>query len=85
MIASQNGNTKIANHLLEKGADPDLQRSNGITVLMVASMNGQTDIVSALLNKGANPFLKTGEDKTALDYAGNDDIISLLENIAEKE
>jgi len=51
MIASQNGNTKIANHLLDKGADPDLQRSNGITALMVASMNGQTDIVSVLLNR----------------------------------
>jgi ankyrin repeat protein len=85
MIASQNGNTKIAGHLLDKGADPDLQRNNGITALMVASINGQTDIVSVLLNKGANPFLRTGEGKTALDFAGNDDIKSLLENIGKKE
>jgi ankyrin repeat protein len=52
---------------------------------MVASMNGQTDIVSILLNKGVNPELRTVEGKTALDYAGNDDIRSLLENIKEKE
>ncbi len=52
---------------------------------MVASINGQTDIVSVLLNNGADPFLRTGEGKTALDYAGNDDIKRLLENIAKKE
>jgi ankyrin repeat protein len=47
---------------------------------MVASMNGQTDIVSLLLNRGANPGLKTSDGKTAFDYAGNEDIKSLLGN-----
>jgi ankyrin repeat protein len=85
MVVSQNGNAEIASLLLEKGANADLQRSDGITALMVASMNGRTDIVSLLLNKGANPDLKTNEGKTAIDYAGNEDVKSLLDNIQKKE
>jgi ankyrin repeat protein len=85
MLASQNGNTEIATLLLDKGANADLQRSNGITAMMVASMNGRTDIVSLLLNKGTNPDLKTSEGKTAVDYAGNEDIKSLLDNAERKE
>jgi ankyrin repeat protein len=80
MIATKNGKTESAGLLLDKGANADLQRSDGVTALMVASINGQTDIVSLLLDKGANPELKTSEGKTAADYAGNPDIKSLLDN-----
>jgi ankyrin repeat protein len=70
--------------LLEKGADKDLQRNDGSTALIIATKNGHTDLVTILLNSGANPGLEDSEGNTALDYAGNQDIKSLLENIKIK-
>jgi ankyrin repeat protein len=46
---------------------------------MAASLNEHAEIVKLLLEKGANPGLKNDEGKTALDYAGNSNIKSLLE------
>jgi len=85
MVAALNGYAEISKLLLEKGADKDLQRNDGSTALIIASKNGHTDLVTLLLNSGANPGLKDSEGKTALDYAGNQDIKSLLENVKIKE
>jgi len=56
-----------------------------LSLLMYASEIGCKELGKELIEESANPFLRTGEGKTALDYAGNDDIKSLLENIVKKE
>ena len=51
--AIENGNLEMVRKLLEKGADPNLQDSNGRTLLHTAVIEVQVDIVHELINKGA--------------------------------
>jgi uncharacterized protein len=47
--------------------------------LMYSASAGKTEIVQALLQRGANPTLKNLDDFTALDFAGNVDILRILQ------
>ena len=51
--AIENGNLEMVRKLLEKGADPNLQETNGRTLLHTAVIEVQVDIVHELINKGA--------------------------------
>ena len=51
--AIENGNLEMVRKLLEKGADPNLQDSNGRTLLHTAVIEVQVDIVHELISKGA--------------------------------
>lgn len=55
--------------LLQAGADPNVQASDGTTVLMIVARNGRTDVVSLLLEFGANQGIKDEDGFTPLHIA----------------
>jgi|GEM_PF-2076862 len=63
----------LAEFLLSKGADPNIQDKNGGTVLH--SMVGKdtkpeaVEVVKLLLSKGANPNMRDNKGRTPVDYA----------------
>ena len=72
---------KIAEVLLEAGADPNRANTYGVTPLWLACENGSARMAKALLKAGADPQarLRTGESvlMTAV-RTGNVDIVALL-------
>ncbi|XP_075530908.1 ankyrin repeat and SAM domain-containing protein 6-like isoform X11 [Dermacentor variabilis] len=52
-IAATNGYKKLAEHLVEQGADVNLTNNCGWTPLMHAAQHGQVSVVTLLLNYGA--------------------------------
>lgn len=74
--------TKIAEVLLEAGAEVNLQQSSGVTALHSAAQNGNVELVQLLLDHQANKSLATEEGKRAVDLAaeaGFGEIVNLLE------
>lgn len=71
-IAATNGYKKLAEHLVEQGADVNLTNSCGWTPLMHAAQHGQVSVVTLLLNYGAtvNATSLLGAGALALAAAG---------------
>lgn len=69
MIASRNGETKLARTLLAFGADVNLRNDDGTTALMLAARHGHTDVVDALLKAGADAELRNSRGYTSEDLA----------------
>ena len=80
MAAAFAGELEIVRHLLEAGADPDLQDEAGLTALMNAVIaEGEMDldgghglfleIVELLLDRDADPRIEDRDGFTALQYA----------------
>ena len=46
---------------MDKGADVNAKKSDGITILMIASANDHTDVVKLLLDKGADVNAKNND------------------------
>ena len=83
--ASFSGNLPDIKNLLEKGADINAKRQDGITALMGASIKGNREVVEFLLAKGADVNVKAnffgGSGKTAYDFAlqeAHQEIVKLL-------
>jgi len=53
MIAANNGHERAVELLLQRGAEVDLQDSDGWTALMCAADNGHERVVELLLRRGA--------------------------------
>ncbi len=75
---------EIVRILLERGADPNVQNSEGDTPLICATKyaGGQAETVNALVSAGTNLAIKDKSGKTALDYAkaqDQQDAIAVLE------
>ena len=66
MIASQTGHQEIVQLLLDKGADVNAKKTDGVTALMVASRDGHQEVVKLLLDKGADVNAKRTDGVTAL-------------------
>ena len=77
--ATRSGHITIVKIAIKKNSPIDIRKTIRLTDLMAASLNGHAEIVKLLLEKGANPGLINNEGKTALDYAENSNIKSLLE------
>jgi ankyrin repeat protein len=75
-LSAENGTNAsgdIVELLLQKGANPNLLRASGETVLMTAAFAGNVKAVEALLARGANPNAKEKvKGQTALMWAASE-------------
>ena len=70
MFAASERDTAIADALLSRGADVNMQSDSGETALMLAARQGHMEMVKKLLIEAeANVNLKNNEGKTALTIA----------------
>ena len=78
---------KIAQLLLEAGADKDLQDHDGYTALMLAAGIGHVKIAQLLLEAGADKDLQDSDVYTALMHAAGHEVFTrfLLEAGAKKD
>ena len=76
--ASFRGYLAIVILLLAAGANVDKQSNGGNTPLMLAASNGNIEVVKELLKAGANKELKNKYDRTAYDFADEENIKALL-------
>lgn len=83
LYSARDGNTKVAKLLLEAGADPEMEESNGIEPLLMALLNNQLGVAELLLEYGANVNVDDFWGRTplfaAVDYR-NLDLNSELED-----
>ncbi|XP_019641066.1 PREDICTED: death-associated protein kinase 1-like [Branchiostoma belcheri] len=68
-MASCEGNTGVAELLIEHGADVEAKRSNGCTALHLASFTGKTGVAELLIEHGADVEAKHSDGGTALHVA----------------
>jgi hypothetical protein len=59
MRAARHGRVKMVRVLLERGADPNVARSDNFTALSLAAFFGHTEIVEVLLKHGARTDVET--------------------------
>ena len=64
--AAWNGNTDVTKLLLNAGADPKMENSDGDTPLHWAAKHGYTDVVKLLLDGGADPIQRGRNGETPL-------------------
>lgn len=69
MVATQKGNNKVFDLLLELGANPDIVESSGKTCLMIASFHGNRYIAEKLREAGLEWDDCDRNGSTALHYA----------------
>ena len=69
-MASDTGNLKLINLLIDSGSDPDVSDKDQLwTPLMVAAMCRRLETVALLRERGADLSLRDRQGKTALDIA----------------
>jgi acyl-CoA-binding protein len=76
--ASDRGNAKMVECLIELNADIDIKDSSGQTPLHYASACGHLDVVKLLLDNGANSNLACNDGCLPIDIATEEDIRSLI-------
>ena len=69
MLAAANGQENVADLLLKRGAQVDLQDSNGTTALLEAAQRGHVQVMDLLLKRGAEVGLANNDGKNALEAA----------------
>jgi len=73
MIASQNGNKRVAKLCLRRGAQINKQNLNGNTCLHFAFGYGFGGLAEYLISKGADPSLVNSNGLTCYEFAINED------------
>jgi ankyrin repeat protein len=69
----------IARYLLQQGADPAIQDSEGNTVLHLAAWRGHVGIVKTLIQSGVDTSVTNNANQKPIDNAWSEDIRKLLE------
>lgn len=88
MVAAREGDFRLAEYLIEKGASVNARTPDGHTALMYASYNRYPEIVKLLISKGAKVDLKSTQGHTALSEILESDkqkIIQLLREAGARE
>ena len=82
--AFSNKNPDVISTLVNAGAKIDDRDEGGMTPLMLAAIQNQNpDVITALLKAGADASLKSKANKTALDYAQDNNAIKGTSAYAE--
>lgn len=87
MYSAWMGNEEAVNHLLEKGADINMQDETGATALHLAIWKNHESIALKLLEKGADFNLLSKDGMSAMDIAilkGNQNILKVLDSKTPK-
>lgn len=79
MVASREGDYRLAEWLIERGANVNAKTPDGHTALMYASYNRYPEIVKLLLSRGAKVNLKTIQGHTALSEVLESDKKAIIE------
>ena len=74
MTASAQNFSALAKLLIKKGADVNLQNSNGDTALMFSIYANSSKTTTLLLKNGADPFIKNNDGLSAFDIAGKTEL-----------
>ncbi|KAI4139929.1 MAG: hypothetical protein L6R39_006038 [Caloplaca ligustica] len=82
--ASLGGHAKIAQLLLDKGADVNAQAGRFSTALQAASSEGHYKVVQILIQKGANINIQGGKYDTALQAASSKGYEIVVQMLLEK-
>jgi ankyrin repeat protein len=88
MVASREGDFRLAEWLIERGANVNAKTPDGHTALMYASYNRFPEIVRLLISRGARVNLKSIQGHTALSEVLESDkkvIIEMLQNASSME
>uniref|UniRef100_A0A4W5Q7H3 Ankyrin repeat domain 24 n=1 Tax=Hucho hucho TaxID=62062 RepID=A0A4W5Q7H3_9TELE len=88
ILGAQMSRVELCAFLLDRGANPNIQDSQGRSALMLACESDSAETVEALLSGGANPHLADALGHHAAHYgatAGNQRIAQLLQNRMEDE
>ena len=67
--AAKSGHREMATFFLDRGDNPNVQDSEGLTALMHATENGNINIVILLLKREADIGIKAADGRTALTIA----------------
>jgi ankyrin repeat protein len=84
IIAVYNNHPAVAQFLLQKGADPDIQDSAGNTALMGVSFKGYADIALQLLAAGADVNVRNSNGAPALTFAATFGHLRIAELLLQK-
>lgn len=86
ILASHAGNLEVAWYLLQNGADVDQQSDEGDTALIACVIAASADkddrilaSIRLLLEHGANVEMVERNDHSALDYARDNDLVTVVE------
>ena len=71
LVAAGNGQERVVDLLIQRGAEVDLQSSAGHTALMFAARSGQERVVDLLIQRGAEVDLQNSRKETALGFAAH--------------
>ena len=61
--------TDVARLLIERGADPNIVPTWGLTPLMVSASQGNLAMIELLLQHGADPNRRSSHGQTAVEFA----------------
>ena len=81
ILATYLEHIRIAEVLIDSGADVNARDGAGNTALMGVCFKGHPEIVRMLISKGADTSIKNNNGETALDFAtraGNNEIEKML-------
>ncbi|XP_065056060.1 NF-kappa-B inhibitor epsilon-like [Rhopilema esculentum] len=84
-MALENQNYRLANYLIDRGADVNIDAFSGTSPLHLACQAGDFDMVKKLLAKNAALTAKNAEYESPKDVAATDEIRRLLDKAMKKE
>lgn len=74
---------RIAEMLLDAGADPNVEQQGGITPLHAAAAHGNEQMIDLLVDHGAQIDVKNGDGKTPADLAHSNGYKNLAEKLRD--